>query len=110
MSEIVSRNEFLNSRRLSNNYDSYEDYVLVGFSGLKVGQKIKVPGTEITNSVKRFWKQSLFSSVKISHPYVTIETFIIFKNLQYLQFTNLLKNKSITNIIYDPTIFIKTKK
>ncbi|MBO7723950.1 MAG: BamA/TamA family outer membrane protein [Paludibacteraceae bacterium] len=45
--------------------DSYEDYVLVGFSGLKVGQKIKVPGTEITNSVKRFWKQSLFSSVKI---------------------------------------------
>lgn len=45
--------------------DSYEDYVLIGFSGLKVGQKIKVPGPEITNSIKRFWKQSLFSSVKI---------------------------------------------
>lgn len=27
MSEIASRNEFLNNRRLSNNYDSYEDYV-----------------------------------------------------------------------------------
>ena len=45
--------------------DSYEDYVLIGFSGLKVGQTIKVPGPEITNSIKRFWKQSLFSEVKI---------------------------------------------
>ena len=45
--------------------DSYEDYVLIGFSGLKVGQRIKIPGDEITNAIKRFWKQSLFSSVKI---------------------------------------------
>jgi len=45
--------------------DSYEDYVLIGFSGLKVGQRINIPGEEITNAVKRFWKQSLFSSVKI---------------------------------------------
>ncbi len=45
--------------------ESYEDYVLIGFSGLKVGQRIKIPGDEITNAIKRFWKQSLFSSVKI---------------------------------------------
>ena len=45
--------------------ESYEDYVLIGFSGLKVGERIKVPGEEITNAIKRFWKQSLFSSVKI---------------------------------------------
>ncbi len=45
--------------------DSYEDYVLVGFSGLAVGDKIEVPGGQITKSVQRFWKQGLFSSVKI---------------------------------------------
>lgn len=44
----------------------YEDYVLIGFSGLSVGDKIEVPGSEITNAVKRFWKQSLFSEVKIT--------------------------------------------
>lgn len=45
--------------------DSYEDFVLVGFSGLAVGDKIEVPGDQITKSVRRFWKQGLFSDVKI---------------------------------------------
>jgi outer membrane protein insertion porin family len=45
--------------------DNYEDFVLVGFSGLAVGDKINVPGEAITNAVKRFWKQGLFSDVKI---------------------------------------------
>lgn len=45
--------------------DSYEDYVLIGFSGLAVGDKIEVPGDQITKSVRRFWKQGLFSEVKI---------------------------------------------
>ena len=45
--------------------DSYEDFVLIGFSGLAVGDKIEVPGDQITKAIKRFWKQGLFSSVKI---------------------------------------------
>ncbi len=45
--------------------DSYEDFVLIGFSGLAVGDKIEVPGPQITKAVKRFWKQGLFSDVKI---------------------------------------------
>jgi len=45
--------------------DNYEDFVLVGFSGLAVGDVISVPGDAITNAVKRFWKQGLFSDVKI---------------------------------------------
>ena len=45
--------------------ETYEDYVLIGFSGLAVGQKIKVPGNEISSAVKRFWKQGYFSDVKI---------------------------------------------
>lgn len=43
----------------------YEDYVLVGFSGLSVGDIIDVPGDQITNAIKRFWKQGLFSEVRI---------------------------------------------
>lgn len=45
--------------------DNYEDFVLIGFSGLAVGEKIEVPGDAITKAIKRFWKQGLFSDVKI---------------------------------------------
>ena len=44
----------------------YEDYVLTGLSGLSVGQVIDVPGIEITEAVKRYWKHGLFSKVSIS--------------------------------------------
>lgn len=43
----------------------YEDYVLIGFSELSVGDKIEIPGPDITNAVKRFWRQGLFSDVRI---------------------------------------------
>ncbi len=45
--------------------DNYEDFVLIGFSGLSKGQKVSVPGEEITAATKRFWKHGLFSNVKI---------------------------------------------
>ena len=44
---------------------TYEDYVLIGFSGMSVGDEITVPGDEITGAVKAFWKHGLFSDVKI---------------------------------------------
>lgn len=46
--------------------EGYEDYVLTGLSGLTVGQEITVPGTEITDAVKRYWKHGLFSKVNIT--------------------------------------------
>ena len=46
--------------------DNYDDYVLIGLSGLSIGQVISVPGEEITNAVKRYWKHGLFSNVSIS--------------------------------------------
>ncbi len=45
--------------------DNYEDFVLIGFSGLAVGDVIDVPGEAVTSAVKRFWKQGLFADVKI---------------------------------------------
>ncbi len=46
--------------------DDYEDYVLTGLSGLTIGQTLDVPGTEITEAVKRYWKHGLFSKVAIT--------------------------------------------
>ena len=45
---------------------NYEDYVLIGISGLAVGQTITVPGDDITSAVKRYWRHGLFSDVKIT--------------------------------------------
>ena len=43
----------------------FEDYVLIGISGLNVGDVVMVPGTEISDAVKRYWKHGLFSDVRI---------------------------------------------
>jgi outer membrane protein insertion porin family len=44
---------------------NYEDAILISISGLSVGDFVKVPGDDISNAVKRYWKHGLFSSVKI---------------------------------------------
>lgn len=46
--------------------EGYEDYVLTGISGLAKGQRVTLPGPEITEAVKRYWKHGLFSKVSIS--------------------------------------------
>ena len=33
--------------------ESYDDYVVIGFSGLTVGEIITIPGDEITSAIKR---------------------------------------------------------
>ena len=45
---------------------NYDDYLLIGLSGLAEGQKIDIPGEEITKAVKRYWRNGLFSNVAIS--------------------------------------------
>ena len=44
---------------------NYEDYLLIGISGLSVGDMIEFPGEDISQAVKRYWKHGLFSTVKI---------------------------------------------
>ena len=46
--------------------EGYEDYVLTGLSGLTVGEEIDVPGSQITEAVKRYWRNGLFSKVSIT--------------------------------------------
>lgn len=44
---------------------NYDEYLLVGLSGLTVGQYIQIPGEEITSAVKRYMRNGLFSNVSI---------------------------------------------
>lgn len=44
----------------------YEDYMLTGLSGLSIGQQISVPGAELTEAVRRYWRHGLFSEVSIT--------------------------------------------
>ncbi len=46
--------------------EGYEDFVVIGLSGLSVGQEIDIPGAEVTEAVKRYWKHGLFSKVSIT--------------------------------------------
>ncbi len=44
---------------------NYEDYILIGISGLSEGEVIEMPGKDITDAIKRYWKHGLFSAVSI---------------------------------------------
>ncbi len=44
---------------------NYEDDIVIGYSGLNVGDFIEIPGNDITNAAKRFARQGLFSSIQI---------------------------------------------
>ncbi len=46
--------------------DNYEDKNIIGYSGLKVGDYIPIPGSDLTDAAKRLWRQGLFSKVQIS--------------------------------------------
>ena len=45
---------------------NYDESLLVGLSGLTVGDRIEIPGDEISKAVKRFWRNGLFDNVAIS--------------------------------------------
>lgn len=40
--------------------------VLISISGLKVGEKIRVPSDRLTKIIKKFWDQGLFADVKLT--------------------------------------------
>lgn len=42
-----------------------EEVALVSISGLQVGDKIKIPGDQISSAIKKLWKQGLIGDVQI---------------------------------------------
>lgn len=43
----------------------FDDEYLLGLSGLEVGKTYEVPGIEMSEAVRRYWAQKLFSNVRI---------------------------------------------
>lgn len=48
-----------------NEVKGFDEDLLISISGLNIGQIYEVPGAEITEAVRRYWKQGLFSNVSI---------------------------------------------
>ena len=83
---VTAKNSF---PQVEINYDSPKEYTIGGItvsgikylnkqaliqiSGLKVGQKIRVPGDEITRSIEKLWKQGLFSDVSIGITDISVD-------------------------------------
>lgn len=42
-----------------------DNNALISISGLKIGDKIKIPGDQISGAIKKLWKQGLIGDVKI---------------------------------------------
>lgn len=72
--------------------DDYDDQTLINLSGLTIGQKVTIPGNEISDATKRYWKHGMFSYVSIS------ATKIIGRKI-YLNIDLSLRPK-ITDIVY----------
>lgn len=43
---------------------NYDDNTILGFAGLKIGDRVAIPGEDITNATKRLMRQALFSQVQ----------------------------------------------
>lgn len=70
------------------------------FSGLKVGDKISIPGQKITDAIKNIWEQNLFSDVRIEAAEVRGQTIFLHivvqenPQLSFFKFTNVSKSES----------------
>ncbi len=45
---------------------NYEDNIILGYAGLKTGERVAIPGAEITNATKRLMHQGLFQQAQFS--------------------------------------------
>lgn len=59
------RNLEIGGITVEGNKIGYESSSIIGLSGLSVGDRINVPGDEVTEAIERIWKHGLFSDVSI---------------------------------------------
>lgn len=45
--------------------ENYDPNVIIGYSGLRKGDWVDIPGSELTSAAKRLWRQALFSNVQM---------------------------------------------
>ena len=65
----------------------YDPKTIVMFTGLKNGAKIEIPGEEISNAIKKLWKQHLFSDINFEVD--KIDDDVIYLTLNLIEVPNL---------------------
>ena len=77
---------------------------LINISGLEVGEKIVVPGENISSAIKKLWKQGLFSDIKVSATKIQGNSIFLdfyveeHPRLSKFKFVGKLKKSDITTI------------
>ncbi len=46
--------------------ENYDPEIIMGYAGLKIGERVAIPGDEITNATKRLMRQGLFQQARYS--------------------------------------------
>lgn len=46
--------------------DNYDEKNILSYAGLKVGDRIPIPGQDLSDAARRLWRQGLFSNVQIT--------------------------------------------
>lgn len=44
---------------------NYDDELILGYAGIRVGERLAIPGDDITNAVKRLMRQTLFAQARV---------------------------------------------
>ena len=71
--------------------DNLNNSTLIAITGLSIGEKIKIPGDEITKAVTKLWGQGLFADVNISIEKVVDNT--VFLKINLTEYPRLSKFK-----------------
>ncbi|MBT5273407.1 MAG: outer membrane protein assembly factor BamA, partial [Flavobacteriales bacterium] len=74
-----------------NGADHLNNNTLISISALEVGEKIKIPGDNITSAITKLWKQGLFADVNITIEKIDGE--VVFLNIDLKEHSRLSKFK-----------------
>ncbi len=74
-----------------NGADHLNNNTLISISGLEVGEKIKIPGDNITSAITKLWKQGLFADVNITIDKIVED--LVYLNIDLKEHSRLSKFK-----------------
>jgi len=64
--------------------DNLDENALISISGLKVGDKITIPGDDISNAIRKLWKQGLIEDISIGVEKIDLDKVYLVINLSEL--------------------------
>ncbi len=44
---------------------AYDDFIVLGYAGIKVGDRLEIPGNDLSNAIKRLMRQGLFAQARV---------------------------------------------